>query len=95
MGFIGFLAISLLFAFLAAYIAERRNRRAWLWGVLTFLFSPLVILVLLALPRVPLRKPCPECKEMVLADAKLCRYCGHRFHPGPSAGPSSASTSAG
>lgn len=95
MGFIGFLAVSLLFTFLAAYVAERRNRRAWLWGLLTFLFSPLVILILMALPKVPHRKPCPDCKELVLADANLCHYCGYRFRPGSGPNKGSANNAAG
>lgn len=24
---------------------------------------------------------CPECAEMIAADAKVCRYCGHRLQP--------------
>jgi hypothetical protein len=28
-------------------------------------------------------KTCPECKEMVLAAAKVCRYYGYRFDQPP------------
>ena len=24
------------------------------------------------------RIPCPECAEMIMKDAKVCRFCGHR-----------------
>lgn len=26
-----------------------------------------------------LRRPCPECAESIKADAKVCRFCGHRL----------------
>jgi len=29
-------------------------------------------------------KKCPRCAEMVKAEAKFCRYCGHDFGPGDS-----------
>ena len=95
MTFFLWLMISAITAFIAAYIAERRNRRMWLWALLTFLFSPLVILLLLALPKVRPRKACPDCKEMVFADAKLCRYCGYRFAQPPRTGPGTANSAAG
>jgi hypothetical protein len=25
------------------------------------------------------QKPCPDCAELVLAQARVCRYCGYRF----------------
>src|SRR5258708_7290805 len=33
----------------------------------------------LALPAA--QKKCPDCAEMVLAEAKKCRFCGHEFSP--------------
>jgi predicted RNA-binding Zn-ribbon protein involved in translation (DUF1610 family) len=29
------------------------------------------------------QKKCPDCAEMVLADAKKCRFCGHDFRATP------------
>ncbi|WP_156675757.1 MULTISPECIES: zinc ribbon domain-containing protein [unclassified Mycobacterium] len=30
-------------------------------------------------------KNCPDCAETVLAAARVCKHCGHRFIPGPEA----------
>src|SRR4051812_19221764 len=30
-------------------------------------------------------KPCPDCAETVLADARVCKHCGYRFAPIPAA----------
>jgi hypothetical protein len=29
----------------------------------------------------PQHKTCPMCAEQVKVDARVCRYCGHRFEP--------------
>ncbi len=29
----------------------------------------------------PAQKKCPDCAEMVLADARKCRFCGYEFGP--------------
>lgn len=31
------------------------------------------------------RRPCPVCGEQILATAKVCRFCGEKFAPAPSA----------
>ena len=31
------------------------------------------------------RRPCPVCGEQILTTAKVCRFCGEKFAPSPSA----------
>lgn len=60
-------------------VASNKSRCVLCWVIACFLF-PLMVLVILVLPKVePASKTCPECAETVLADAKVCKHCGYRF----------------
>ncbi len=48
------LAIGIIAAILGFRLAKRRNREAWLWAVLCFLF-PLLVIVILCLGVLPER----------------------------------------
>lgn len=56
-------------AYWAACIAEPRDRQGSVWSVKRW-FS-----------RTPgeHRVPCPDCAEMIMVNAKVCRFCGHRL----------------
>ena len=60
-------------------VASNKSRCVLCWVIACFLF-PLMVLVVLALPKVELAsKTCPACAETVLAAAKVCKHCGYRF----------------
>jgi hypothetical protein len=84
----------LVFAVVAGVIAASKGRSGLGYFVLSVLLSPVVGLILaVALPRVQrvvavpgpgdidsgARTPCPNCAELVLPAAKVCRFCGHRL----------------
>jgi hypothetical protein len=56
-------------AYWAACIAEPRDRQGSVWSVKRW-FS-----------RTPgeHRVPCPDCAEMIMVNAKVCRFCSHRL----------------
>jgi len=70
-----------------AYVAGEKGRSAGLFWLLGFLFSFfIVLLVAIGVPRVDHPSPsstvknshkkCHACKEDILEDAVMCRYCG-------------------
>lgn len=88
--------MDLMFFWLAAavvvgVIAAARNRSGFGWFLLAVVISPLLagILVLAlgrsaALPRAPTaetHRNCPECREVVLRDARKCKHCGSAITP--------------
>ena len=79
---------------IGAVVATNKGRSAGAWAVVCFLLGPLgVVLALVAsqdeagleaqaLDRGTGRK-CPQCAEVVKAEAKQCRYCGSVLPPLP------------
>lgn len=74
----------LLGAAFVAWLAAQRGRSAGLWFVIAALASPAVGLLALLLasnrsttkvsPLTHVR--CPECRELVLKEARKCKHCG-------------------
>lgn len=80
-------------AIFTAVIASSRGRSAFGWFLLGMCFSLLATLLVVALPsrksadgHTPAPSPathikCPDCKELVLRDASVCKHCGCRLIP--------------
>lgn len=63
----------------AAMVASSKGRSGLGWGLLGFLFGPLALLAVGFMPATNTgsgRVPCPSCAELILPDAKVCRFCG-------------------
>lgn len=79
----------LVWLFLAALVgvlADRRGRMGFGWFVLSVMFSPLLMLLLVLVLRdaslpvatvdITPQVRCPDCRELVRADALKCKHCG-------------------
>lgn len=76
----------LLFALVVGMVASSRGRSGFGWFILACLISPLlagIILLVSANRRMQAERPnpsthikCPDCKELILKDARVCRHCG-------------------
>jgi len=75
-----------LFAIAVGMIASSRGRSGFGWFILACLISPLlagIILLVSANLRSQAPRPtpfthvkCPDCRELILKDARVCRHCG-------------------
>lgn len=78
-----------IFSFIAGIIAGSRGRSGIGYFLLSIILSPLIGIVLaLALPAINPNAPnpkthvrCPDCRELVLNDARKCKHCGCALVP--------------
>lgn len=86
--------IWLFFAVLVGIYASRQGRSGLGWFLLATVISPLLaILLCLALgplktsaetpgmPSPDTHVKCPDCRELVLRDARVCKHCGAKLIP--------------
>lgn len=82
-----FLFGHLILAFVAGFVATSKGRSAVGYFILSLLFSFLIaIIVLLAVPNLKGKssepsRSCPHCAELILAQAKVCKYCSRDVEP--------------
>lgn len=80
----------LIFSVVSGAIASAKGRSGIGYFLLSIVLSPIVGLILAAaLPRIeqapnptgdgPGRIKCPDCAELILAEAKVCKHCGFRL----------------
>jgi len=72
-GFLGWL----IFGLVAAAIASSKGRSGCGWFIMGGLLGPFALVVAL-LPekeKTGATKKCPDCAEVIKADARICKYC--------------------
>jgi hypothetical protein len=77
------------FAVICGIAAARSGRSGFGYFLLACLISPLLcflLLVVLGRPRADAPSPdthvkCPDCRELVLRDARVCKHCGCKLVP--------------
>ena len=79
-----------IFSIAVAVIASLIGRSGIGWFVLALLISPLLAVIVLAIagrpastdaPRPDTHVKCPDCAELILKQAKVCKHCGCRLVP--------------
>jgi ribosomal protein L32 len=84
-------------AIVAGVIGDRKGRHGGLWALAALFLSPLVVLIVLALPSLKGKQErraaesgrskhlrvCPACAEVVRREALVCKHCGKDLPPAP------------
>lgn len=78
-----YLAVMIVGGLLGGILSLHKGRNPFLWTVLCGIV-PLVLLILLALPRLPRQgvwRPCPFCLRIIPWQAGVCSYCRREVPP--------------
>jgi len=80
-----------LFGIGSAVVASSKNRSGCGWFIIGVLLGPIGFLISIGISKVEERDPhaphpsthlkCPDCREFVLKDAKVCKHCGCKLTP--------------
>lgn len=74
-----------IFSIIVALAANHWGRNGVYWFFISILISPLLASVLVFLLPAKLtqndRVKCPECRELILIDARLCKHCNTKLIP--------------
>lgn len=83
-----------IFAVAVGFIASARGRSGFGWFILAMVISPVIAVIIVALipsigpapgqlaaPTPDTHVKCPDCAELVLAEARVCKHCGCRLVP--------------
>lgn len=86
-----FFLFYMMFAIAAGIFASSRGRSGFGWFLISLLISPLLgFIFLLVLQNLKEKKmmpnpdthvKCPDCRELVLKDARVCKHCGCKLVP--------------
>ena len=86
----------IIFAGVVAFAAAARGRSAFGWLLLALVISPLLALILVlvlpnlsataraaaaSIPSPSTHIKCPDCAELILIDARVCKHCRCRLVP--------------
>lgn len=76
---------------LCGVMAGKANRSGFGYFVLAMIISPIICFILLAIlgksetgsqePSPDTHVKCPDCRELILKDARVCKHCGCHLVP--------------